>query len=250
MCLVVFAWKAIAAQRLVLVANRDEFHSRPTAALDWWPSPPLLGGRDLQAGGTWLALDRHGRFAAITNFRGAPAPPAALSRGVLIPRYLSGALRPLAFLDSLAAELGQFAGFSLLVGDQQDLGYLCSRDPAGPRLLPPGIYGLSNATLDAPWPKLVASRAALARRLAAPLVATSLLEILSERGFPPDGELPDTGIGLEAERRLSAAFVLGADYGTRSTTALLIDAGGSGKIVERNYDQRGIARATRAFSLR
>jgi uncharacterized protein with NRDE domain len=248
-CLLVLAWKAVAAERLVLVANRDEFHGRPTAALDWWPDGALLGGRDLQAGGTWLALDRRGRFAAITNFRGAPAPPDAPSRGALIPRFLRGALPPLAFLESLQSELSRYAGFSLLVGDEHELAYLCSRDASAPRRLPAGVYGLSNATLDAPWPKLVTSRAKLAERLAAPLATIDLLDLLGERGYAADRDLPDTGIGLAEERRLSAPFVLGRQYGTRSTTAVLLGLAGGGEVAERTYDSAGAAQGTRVVSL-
>jgi uncharacterized protein with NRDE domain len=250
MCLVVFAWNAVRGRRLVLVGNRDEMHSRPTASMAWWREPRLLGGRDLSAGGTWLGVDGHGRFGVVTNYRGAGAPPGAPSRGTLIPRYLAGELGPAAFLEALAGDAHRYAGFSLLVGDAHGLGYFCNREPGPPRLLAAGVYGLSNATLDAPWPKLVNSRAALAARIAAPFPrADALLDLLADRAPAAEAELPDTGVGIAVERRLSAAFILGDEYGTRSTTALVLGADGGGAIVERSYAADGSAVATRRFRL-
>lgn len=250
MCLLALAWDPAAPRRVVLVGNRDEFHDRPTAPLDWWGAPPLLGGRDLTAGGTWLGVDARGRFGAITNFRGASVPAGAPSRGALIPRFLAGEARPLEFLGSVARDAGRYAGFSLLVGDARELGYLCNQESGGPRLLGAGVYGLSNASLDAPWPKLVVSRNALAARLAAPLTdAATLLDLLADRGEAADGELPDTGVGLDSERRLSAAFVVGPAYGTRSTTAVLLAADGSGEVAERSYAADGRATGTRLLRI-
>ena len=243
MCLVVLAWKAVPGQHVVLVGNRDELHSRPTAALSWWDDPPILAGRDLGAGGTWLGVDARRRFGAITNFRGGGGPAAAPSRGTLIPRFLAGDQTPGAFLAALAAEADRYAGFSLLLADADTLGYYCNRAPDGPRLLPPGTYGLSNATLDAPWPKLVRSREALSVQLRAAPSAEQLLELLADRAPAADGDLPDTGIGIELERRLSAAFIVDPYYGTRSTTALAIATDGGGEIVERSFTADGPAAA-------
>ncbi|HXQ31976.1 MAG TPA: NRDE family protein [Steroidobacteraceae bacterium] len=250
MCLVVLAWNAVSGQRLVLVGNRDELHARPTAAMGWWRRPRLLAGRDLSAGGTWLGVDGRGRVGVVTNFRGgAPPPPAAPSRGTLIPRYLAGELSPAAFLGALASDADRYAGFSLLVANEHELGYFCNRDAGPPRLLAAGIYGLSNATLDSPWPKLVNSRAALAERLAAPPRAAALLDLLADRAPAADGELPDTGVGLPEERRLSPAFILGTEYGTRSTTALVLGTDGHGAVIERSYAADGSPSGTRRFRL-
>jgi len=246
-CLLVLAWRATADRRLVLIANRDELHARPTAALDWWPGRALLAGRDLSAGGTWLALDQAGRFGAITNFRGGPVPTAPPSRGTLIPRFLAGTEPPAAFLAAVAAEGERYAGFSLLVGDADTLGYYCNREAAAPRLLAPGLYGLSNATLDAPWPKLVRSRARLAGALGAPPEA--LFGILEDRSRAPDAELPETGVGLEVERRLSAPFIVDPVYGTRSTSVVVLDAAGRGTVSERRFDPAGQPAGARQFQL-
>jgi len=249
-CLVVFGWRYAPGQRLALVGNRDEFHARPTAPLGWWERPPILAGRDLSAGGTWLGVDARARFGVVTNFRGGPVPQDAPSRGTLIPRYLAGTLAPLPFLEALAREASAYAGFSLLLGDAESLGYYCNRDPESPRLLDPGVYGLSNATLDAPWPKLLGARAALGARLARGVNdPAALTGILAGRDRAPDATLPDTGVGLELERRLSAAFIVGADYGTRSTTALALDAAGRGAIVEASFGADGGGTGSRRFEL-
>ena len=250
MCLVVLAWRVAPGERVALAGNRDEFHARPTAPMDWWGAPPLLAGRDLSAGGTWLGLDRRRRFAVITNFRGAAAPPRPPSRGTLIPRFLQGSLAPLEFLAELAPEADRYAGFSLLLADENSLGYFCNRVPEPPRLLPPGIYGLSNASLDAPWPKLMQSRHALTARLgAAALSLEDLLEAVADRRLAADAELPDTGVGLELERRLSPAFIVGTDYGTRSSTAFRLDAAGRGGVLERSYGAEGASTGARHFEL-
>jgi uncharacterized protein with NRDE domain len=251
MCLVVLAWNAVRGRRLVLVGNRDEMHARPTAPMGWWRSPRVLAGRDLSSGGTWLGIDTRGRFGVVTNFRTAAAPPsAAPSRGTLIPRYLCGELTPAAFLEALATEADRYAGFSLLLADEHELGYFCNRAAGPPQLLPAGIYGLSNGTLDAPWPKLVNSRAALAERLRArPPRADELLDLLADRAPAADADLPDTGVGLAAERRLSAAFILGMEYGTRSTSALVLGTDGDGAVVERSYAADGSQTGLRRFRL-
>ncbi len=218
--------------------------------MEWAGAPPLLAGRDLTAGGTWLALDGRRRFGVITNFRGGEGPAAAPSRGTLIPRFLAGELSPAAFLGALVPEAARYAGFSLLLGDEHSLGYYCNRDSAPPRLLLPGIYGLSNATLDTPWPKLVQSRARLGALVAAPALAPEqLLGVIADRTRAADAELPDTGVGLELERRLSSAFIVGADYGTRSSTALVLDADGAGAVLERSYAADGSPTGSRRFAL-
>ncbi len=186
----------------------------------------------------------------ITNFRGAPTPLRAPSRGTLIPRFLAGSLAPLEFLQQLALEADRYAGFSLLLADEVSLGYFCNREAAAPRLLPAGVYGLSNATLDAPWPKLVQSRTLLTARLGSGLLRPEeLLEVVADRSVAADTELPDTGVGVELERRLSAAFIVGGDYGTRSSTALTLDAAGRGAVVELEFGRDGATSGSRRYPL-
>jgi uncharacterized protein with NRDE domain len=247
MCLLVFAWSAVPGTRLVLAGNRDEFHARPAAPMQWWTAPRMLAGRDLQAGGTWLGAGEDGRFAVVTNFRAPTAPAAgAPSRGELIPAYFAGRERPLAFLQRLAEDGARYAGFSLLVGDAGELAWWSNRADHGPARLEAGVYGLSNALLDTPWPKLTRTRARFAQLLAAgapPL--DGLLDVMTDRAPAAAGDLPDTGVGAERERFLSPAFIVGAAYGTRCTTALAIDEDGRLHAAERSYDAAGRALDTR-----
>src|SRR5579864_3692383 len=156
MCLLVMAWQAHSRYRLVVAANRDEFHDRPAAALDsWMPADEILAGRDLRAGGAWLALDRRRRFGVVTNFRDLQRPdPGAPSRGELIPDFLRGGSSAEAYLAKLAPAAGSFSGFNLLLADESALWYASNRAPRFAKPLPPGVYGLSNQSLDTPWPKL------------------------------------------------------------------------------------------------
>ncbi len=255
MCLLVLAWRATSDHRLVLVGNRDEFHARPTSAMHWWESPRVLAGRDLEAGGTWLGLDADGRFAVVTNHRSPPYASGARSRGELIPRFLAGTAGPRAYLESLRPEAAVFAGFSLLAGDRNELAYFSNRDLSGPRTLAPGVYGLSNALLDTPWPKLTRTRARLQALIDAPaaqraaLGAEPLLDLLTDRDRALDEELPDTGVGRDRERWLSSPFIVGPDYGTRCTTALVLRDDGAGEAIERSYGPDGGATSVQHFAL-
>src|ERR1700749_4617334 len=168
MCLLVLAWRAHPRYRLIVAANRDEFHARPTAPLAVWPeAPDILAGRDLTAQGTWLAVDRRRRFGIVTNFRDAQARrPEAPSRGGLIPDWLRQALTPAAFLGELEPRGQRYAGFNLLLNDGDSLSYASNRAPKFAAALAPGVYGLSNLLLDTPWPKLTRVRQEFERWLA------------------------------------------------------------------------------------
>jgi uncharacterized protein with NRDE domain len=247
MCLLVLAWDAHPRYRLVVAANRDEYHRRPTAAADFWPErPDLLAGRDLEGGGTWLGITRAGRFAALTNFRepGRHRDDAP-SRGELVTACLIGAAAPLDSLRELEPRAGAFNGFSLVVGDGSGLAQLSNRG-AGPAPIPPGVHGLSNHLLDTPWPKVTRTRDRLAALLEQSVVEpSSLLELLADREPPPDTELPDTGVGLELERLLGPPCVVSPAYGTRCSTALVVDRGGEVRFVETTLAPDGEAVATR-----
>ena len=168
MCLIVFAWRPGHARPLIVAANRDEFYARPTLALaPWDEAPGVHAGRDLEAGGSWLGVGPNGRFAALTNIRDPGQPPGARSRGELVAGYLRGELSVEAYLEKVASEAQHYSGFNLLVGDGQRLGYLRGAD-AVPKLLGAGVYGLSNAALDTPWPKLLKAREGLREQLDAP----------------------------------------------------------------------------------
>jgi len=242
MCLLVVALDRHPDYRLVLIGHRDEFHARPTAPLGWWPdSPDILAGRDLAAGGTWLGLGRSGRIGVLTNVRDAAATlPDAPSRGLLIPDFLGTASTAPAHSAAIAPRATAYSGFNLLTWDGSSLAYLTNRPQASVETLPPGVYGLSNARLDTPWPKLETARRRVAETLAlATLTPESLFAAIDDRQPARDEDLPDTGIGLEWERRLSAPFVVSPDYGTRCTTLVLAGRDGLVKVEERRYAPSG-----------
>jgi uncharacterized protein with NRDE domain len=238
MCLIVFAWRPGHPQPLVLAANRDEFHARPSLPLaQWTDAPQVHAGRDLQAGGTWLGLGSGGRFAALTNIRDLRQPQGARSRGELTANFLCAQQSPREYLQKVASSREQYSGFNLLSGDQQSLFYLNSQENRV-RELPEGIYGLSNASLDSPWPKLLRARTALQECLDRAQLPV-LLELLGDRARAEDQLLPDTGIGLNSERLLSSIFISSPGYGTRASTALICHADGSREIMERSFAPDG-----------
>lgn len=247
MCLLAVAWKAHPRYRLVLAANRDEFHARPTDPMDHWPdgpaSPPILAGRDRQAGGTWLGIGRDRRVGVVTNFREPSRPaPGAPTRGRLIPAFLQGRDPPARFLDAVAREAGDYAGFNLLLADHAELWYGSNRSERFATALAPGVYGLSNGLIDTPWPKLRRVRTGLGdwvARGAGPDDLGALLALLADDRPADPAELPQTGLSPEWEHRLSAPFVRHADYGTRCSTVVLVGHGGDAEIVERRFDATG-----------
>ncbi|MFZ1827849.1 MAG: NRDE family protein [Candidatus Competibacteraceae bacterium] len=231
MCLILMAYRYYPGYELLVAANRDEFHDRPTAPLAFWDdAPQVLAGRDLQAGGAWMGVTRTGRFAAITNYRDPRRVMAgAPSRGHLISGYLQGEQSACAALEQLPAVADRYNSFNLLLGDETGLYYYSNR--AGqPRALPPGLYGLSNHLLDTPWPKLRRGLTMLQNLLerSPDPVSDELLKILTDRAMAPDAELPKTGVPLDWERWLSAIFIDVPGYGTRSSTVLRI--GNSGNV--------------------
>jgi uncharacterized protein with NRDE domain len=234
MCLILLAWQVHSGFPLVVAANRDEYFARPTAVADYWPDhPQVLAGRDLEAGGTWLGITHNGRFAALTNFRNPAAyRPDAPSRGRLVADFLTGEMDIDAYLDQLAA--GDYNGFNLLLGDGQRM--LAFSNVTDQRhALAPGIYGLSNALLDTPWPKVGAGRTALATALTRLPDEDALHALLRDDTIHPDEALPATGVSPEWERLLSAAFVRSPDYGTRSSTIIKVGADGMASFDEQTW---------------
>jgi len=243
MCLLVLAWKSHPRYRLVVAANRDEFHERPSAPLGWWADEPrILGGRDLRGSGTWMGAARSGRFGIVTNFRDLETPPGpdAPSRGDLVTRFLKGATSPKEYLDDLRGRAPRYAGFNLLVGGPRALHYFSNRDGLQARALERGIYGLSNHWLDSPWPKLLRTRTRLAELVAADRIEPeALFAILADRAPADDEEIPETGLPPEWERALSAPFVVHERYGTRCSTLLLVERAGHTTLLERRFDATG-----------
>ena len=238
MCLIVFAWRPGHPQPLVLAANRDEFYERATLPLgEWEDVPGVYAGRDLLAGGTWLGVTAEGRFAALTNIRDPRQPRGERSRGELPLEYLRGKMDAEAFLAELAPRLEQYSGFNLLLGDRRAL-YFFNSELAEVRRLMPGVYGLSNADLDTPWPKVLRATAALANTLDDPQPA-NLLALLGDRQQPPRVLLPDTGVGVDWEMLLATVFIVGPGYGTRASSALVLHGDGGVRLVERSFGSGG-----------
>ncbi|WP_303784893.1 NRDE family protein [Azovibrio restrictus] len=238
MCLILIAWQVHADYPLVLAANRDEWYDRPSLPLAVWDDAPnILGGRDLQAGGSWLACHRDGRFAAVTNVRQGTPEKAPRSRGDLVRNYLNKNTQPIEFAESVQQD--QYGGFNLLLGNGEELVYLSNRE-AGPALrLPPGIYGLSNHRLDSPWPKLVKAREHFGRALTRLPDEEALFRVLADREQADDRDLPDTGVPLATERMLSSIFVVSDTYGTRCSTLLCRNRGGQLWMTERRFGPGG-----------
>lgn len=202
----------------------------------WEDAPNVLAGRDLLKGGTWLGVTRSGRFAAVTNFRDASQPQQeSRSRGLLVSDYLRGLDSPLLYLKTLQSAASNYPGFNLLAGDGQELFYFTNREMKITRLKP-GIYGLSNRLLDTPWPKVERGkkmfRAELKRQTIQP---ESILNLLADQHQPADERLPQTGVSLEWERILSPIFISTNEYGTRTSTVLLIAKDATVTMVERVY---------------
>ncbi len=240
MCLIALDWQPNSPIPLRLVANRDELHARPAAAAGFWDdAPDILAGRDLSQGGTWLGLHRSGAFAALTNYRDPKAPPGERSRGALVAEFLRQPQAPLDYAAAVHQQGTAFAGFNLLVGDRHSLAYVSNRDLQGPRLLAAGTYGLSNALLDSPWPKLRTVRDGLTALLGeAPVSAEAALALMARREAFPDHQLPDTGVGLSMERLLSPPFICTQIYGTRCTTWVELSLN-QAQLVERSFDPAG-----------
>ena len=237
MCLILLAWQADPAYPLVIAANRDEFHARPSApAQRWREFSCVIGGRDLEAGGTWLGITDTGRFAAITNVREPGMPLGKHSRGALPREFLAGKMSAGEYASQI--NVADFSGFNLLIGDGNTAVY-CSNRCDEPHLLAPGVYGLSNHRLDTPWPKLIKARTAFREGLQALPDTEPLFALLTDDEIVPDVELPQTGVSLEWERRLSAIFVKSPDYGTRASTVVWQNKAGAYLFEERSFDPAG-----------
>lgn len=235
MCLIAIAWQAHPRYPLIVAANRDEWRYRASAPLARWPDSAIIAPRDLVAGGTWIAVSRDGRFAAVTNVRNAHAhDPTRRSRGALVTGFVLGSETPIAAALRVGGSAADYAPFNLVLGDHEALLAINSRERV-PRRLAPGVHALSNGGLDADWPKTRHARAGMSAALSQLDPEPALWQLLADRAQPDDAALPDTGVGLDIERRLAPAFIDIDGYGTRSSTLVLRDAGG-GRIVERCFD--------------
>ena len=266
MCLVAVAFRHHPDYPLVVVANRDEFYERPALPADFWDDHPhILAGRDLEAGGTWFGVNRHGHWATVTNYRGGGLGSNMRSRGDLPADFLSQSGRgestplrtPFTYASDIITQAQHFRGFSLLAGDTSELAY-CSNanldDKNALQTLDSGIYTLSNDVLDTPWPKAEYARQQLSAVLDQPgkLDTNNLLAILGSQTPFPDDQLPgypfeNGSLALQAERTLSSPFIISDSYGTRCTSVLTIDSQGLATFTEQSY-HRGQATERKDYS--
>ncbi|MDY6942323.1 MAG: NRDE family protein [Pseudomonadota bacterium] len=248
MCVLFIAWKRHPRYRVILAANRDEFHDRPASPAGVWPDMPnVAGGRDLLGGGSWLAVRSDGCFAAVTNVREPASRRAdARSRGELVQNFASTPLPPVHYARSVSSCGDQYNGFNLLLGDADSLVYACNRHQPFLNELSPGIYGLSNGRLDSLWPKVIKGKQRFEGIVQEDAVdPNALLDLLYDRDKATDSELPDTGIGLEWERLLSPIFIQSPLYGTRASTVLLVDHDDNVTLIERSFKPDATAEETR-----
>jgi len=255
MCLIAIAWQAHPRYRLALIANRDEAHDRPASPAGFDPADATIyGGRDLRAGGSWLMASTRGRLAAVTNVRAGLAEGSMpRSRGALVHGFVAGEDTSPGFLGRLAPDAAEYGRFNLLVWDGEELGFASNYPAFERRAVTPGLHAMSNGAFDARWPKSGHAVAALDAWLqssdsqsADDVALAPLFDALADTSPAPDADLPDTGVGLELERRLSPPFVRGPNYGTRCSSVVLV---GADRItfVEQSYGPDGVTRGrTRA----
>lgn len=252
MCLIFISVQDHPQYKLIVAANRDEFYQRKTAAAAYWPDhPQLLGGRDLEAKGTWMAMHKNGRLAMVTNYRDIRnLKSSAPSRGALVTDFLLDSRSPEAYLREVEEKGHAYNGFNLVVGTAEELWYH-SNYKNGVEKLVPGLHGLSNHLLDTPWPKVERGKEKMKALLKSESLSTDqLFPVLSDDVIAADDALPDTGVGLERERMLSAMFIKSPGYGTRCSTIILVDRHDHVQFSERVFDLQTFAYTQRDFSFR
>ena len=244
MCLIAIAWQTDPRHPLALIANRDEFHGRPASPAGFDPdAPDVYGGRDLQAGGSWLMLSARRRLAAVTNVRAGPRLAVApRSRGALVRDFVRGSETAAVFAEALRDTAAEHGPFNLLLWDGQALRFATNHPQFATQAVEPGVHAMSNGAFDAPWPKATLATGALSAWLDSgmalddPAVALApLFAALADTTPAPEALLPDTGVGPELERRLSPAFIADATYGTRCSSIVLVSASGGLLFAERRF---------------
>lgn len=237
MCLIFTAINYHPVYKLIIAANRDEFYARNTAAAGYWQDyPNILGGRDLEAGGTWMAMTKGGKISMLTNYRDpANIMKGAPSRGHLVAAYLEREVQPLDYLKEIQSRASNYNGFNLILGNIDELWYM-SNYKDGLTKLDKGVYGLSNHLLDSPWPKVVKGKKKLTPLLGkSELTSADLMEFLYDDQTTDVG-LPNTGVSPELERALSSMFIKTPAYGSRCSTVVLVDKDNYVRFSERVYN--------------
>ena len=235
MCLIVFAYKTHPDFKLILAANRDEFYERPTSVASWWEDHKnVLGGRDLKARGTWMGMDKNGRFSAVTNYRDiANIRQDARSRGDLPVEFLTGSNSTKTYLESVSAKASEYNGFNLLTLDDE-MGHFSNYENKV-NVLDPGVYGLSNSLLDTPWPKVEKAKSLFDEAISKEFELSDLIKLMQDEEVASDDQLPKTGLQLDMERAVSAMCIRTPNYGTCCSTAITIDYNGIVRFIEKSY---------------
>ena len=237
MCLITFAINCHPDYSLILAGNRDEFYDRPTTYAHYWEDiPHLLAGRDLQGGGTWLGISKTGRLAAVTNYRDPQNMRAdARTRGDLTTAFLKDDdLSAREYLSGLHEKADEYNGFNLLLFDGEKAFHYSNYEKSINEL-PAGVYGLSNALLDTPWPKLVRLKKSFEDAFSQQVAHEDLLAILEDSELAADHDLPDTGIPYEWEKAISSICIQTDNYGTCCSTVVTIDKRGQASFTERSF---------------
>jgi len=240
MCLLLISYNTHPEYPLIVAANRDEFYRRPTEKAHFWKDHSgFLGGRDLEAGGTWLGITKTGRFAAITNYRDMRLlKENARSRGELVTDFLTSELSPIKFGHTLSQSSGEYNGYNLIFSDLETL-YYFSNQTNQLTQLNEGVYGLSNHLLDTPWPKVVKSKEAFLEATSDEhIAADDLFKILSDEKEAPEDQLPNTGLSPELEKAISPVFIKSDRYGTRSSTVILVNSVNEVLFIEKSLDTK------------
>lgn len=249
MCLIFFALNHHSTYKLIVAANRDEFYARKTAPAHFWEDHPnILGGRDLEASGTWMAMNKNGKISLVTNYRDpANINPSAPSRGQLVSDFLLNGETPEDYLNKISEKGAQYNGFNLLTGYADQLWYL-SNYGKGIQKLESGVYGLSNHLLDTPWPKVHRGKGKFTKVIGkSSIEPEALFELLYDEQRAEDQLLPDTGIGLERERALSSMFIKTNGYGTRCSTVIMVGHDDRVMFAERVFDLDTFVHQTNRF---
>jgi len=249
MCLIFLSLNNHPQYKLIIAANRDEFYKRQTAPAHFWKDhAEIIGGRDLEASGTWMGMNKNGRIAMVTNYRdpvniNAKAP----SRGKLVSDFLLNDLSAKDYLEEISQKGELYNGFNLIVGEVDDLWYY-SNYKDGVERISRGVHGLSNHLLDTNWPKVFRGKEKFNEQLQAKKVeSTNLFEFLYDEQQAPVDQLPNTGIGLEREKALSSMFIKTKGYGSRCSTVVLIDKENRVSYSERVYDIETFEYKTQSF---
>mmetsp|Transcript_40188 Transcript_40188/g.65134 ORF Transcript_40188/g.65134 Transcript_40188/m.65134 type:complete len:269 (-) Transcript_40188:291-1097(-) len=247
MCIILFSYQSHPSYKLVLLSNRDEFFERPTSPAHFWKEDGfsyLYAGRDLLRGGTWLGITTEGRLAAITNVR-VPTEiirTDAESRGALTTDFLTGTQSCMEYATEILSTAHRYNDFNLLLGDLVRNELICLHSSCGRsyiETIAPGVHGLSNAHLNCMWPKVSLGTTLLSETTvscpAEEPEIEQLMSILGNTEMCDECLLPETGVPVEDEKKLSPIFVNWPEvrYGTRSCAVILVDHSGVVTFTER-----------------